>query len=1339
MILRIVIFTYSLLLSIAANSANYRFQHINSEQGLPHQQVETMVQDQKGNIWIGTRNGLAKYDGYDIFTYYHDENKTTSLRHNYIHTLYLDKKNRLWICTEIGVCLYRPATNDFKSYNSSKNLFWTIVENSKGDVFFGGNVLCKYDEKNDAFVQYPTLNNGGIKSMTVDKHDNLYVATNSSIFYFNSSMSKITPVDKKYYGDCLTGSDVIMPIHFDSQNRLWIGKNGHGIICVDFKSNVSHIFPAKKISNGIVRAITEDKNHRMWIGTEKGITIINPDNSVEILQHKFQDANSLSDNAIYCILCDSYQNMWVGSYFGGVDVLLRNNSQFQLFEPGNGLNNMKSRVARGMVETSPGIFWIATEDGGINIYNSITGTFSVFNGIPNMGTNVHTLYYDSKSHELWIGTRFNGLFRYNLITKSIHKYFCSNGLSSEGVFYITKQHNHRMWVATMQGLKWYDPTKDYFVSTNNRQLNNAFVYTLYADHHDNLWIGTTSYGVFRIDAKSGKITNIRKSSKSGLMDNYIICIFQDSKNTIWIGTNNNGLQYINKKTGHIESFDKEILLSKCTICSITEDKNRCLWISTSQGLYRYNLNKKSIVRFNSENGLPINQFNYTSSLMTSKGNILLGTINGLISFNPLNIKSKNGPFSVHLKQLIINNQPIDAASDNSPLENELDDTKKITLSFSQARSFSIEYGVIMPGNTASIEYQIWVEGIDRGWRNVGNERKFFGYNLQPGKYYLHVRANNSNEGWEKCEIKTIEIVVSPPFYRSIWAYLFYLIILATAVWFTYHLFAIRIKEKNAVKIANMEKDKIEEIDKIKSNFFTTVSHELKTPLSLIVAPLKSISRQELNDESQKHLDMAINNTQKMEGLINELVTFNKIETDNFPFYIQKGNPLEFIELTAMSFKGAFTEKCISFNILCENNGEEVWFSPSYTERIVNNLLSNALKFTPENGKVNVKAHITSLENDPYTYLCIKVSDTGIGIAKEEQKNIFNRYYQTKRGHNVNNSGWGIGLALVKRLVDIQRGRISVQSELNQGSTFTVLLNVSENAFDAKNRITNDKEIIPVNQYKFTTSAIHIDGYSSVDGDVATSDDKHSILIVDDNTDMLGFLKNYFSKNYNVYTAVNGREALELAQTEALELVISDVMMPEMDGIELCRRLKQDMATSHLPVILLTAKNEPVDIVSGYESGAEAYVSKPFDPNILELQIKNIIQLIKNRQDEIVKAKETDIDSTSLSKLDKEFIHKINLLVEQNLNNEDFDILDITQSMGVSRSLLHTKMKNLMNISMGNYIRMKRLDKACEMLKEGYNVSETAYSTGFSDPNYFSKAFKKYKGISPTEYIEKVKI
>lgn len=1334
-----ILLFYFLPATLLANT-DYRFAHITSQEGLPHQQVEVLMQDDKGRIWIGTRNGLAVYDGYDIVNYFHHTDNPNSLNHNFVKSIYQDSRNRIWIGTYGGICMFQPESNNFKRYNVSDVNIFSILENGNGQVVCGGSQLYSLDETTDEFVMHPRENPEFILSMALDKHNRLFLSTNHSISYYDTTFSNSTQIKSSYFADFITDSDGIIPLFFDSKGLLWIGRNGDGVMSINLENGEKNIYPPSVLSNGTVRTITEDHAGKIWLGTEKGITILTPDKNIEIIQQNFTDKNKLNDNAIYSILCDKDDNMWIGTYFGGINLLLKNNKQFDWIEAGYGQKNIHGKAVRRIIEPQKNNLWIATEDGGLNIYNTETKDINDFHLIPNLGHNIHELLHVHEYNEIWIGTFRNGLFCYNLTNKIWKRYMPSDqkGLSSDAIFCLQRQKNGTIWIGSTQGLRYYDRTTDSFKRINHPILDTGFIYTLLVDQNDNLWVGTRNNGVFFINQKTQEIKGwTTKKNNSSITDKYITCLFQDSDNKIWVGTNAGGLQYINPNNFEVNPLNKNISLSQSIICSIIEDKSKQLWVSTSSGLYKFNKKRDSAVHYTIQDGLPINQFNFSSSILAQNGLFYFGSVNGIVSFNPLSLKEEKKLFHVHFTCLNIDNQLITINSPNSPLNASIDNMSSITFSYQQSRSFYIGYAAISPGNSNNINYQIKLEGVDNTWRNVGKERKFVGSNLPAGTYRLLIRANNTNSHWELAPIKKIELSIQPPFYLSNWAYILYICLLILILYISYHIFSIRLKEKDAVRIAKMEKENADEMNKTKMDFFMSVSHELKTPLSLIMAPLKYIlQHQELSKESTERLEIAIRNTNKMVGLIEELVTFNKVESGNFQFYIEKGNPLNFIENIAYLFKESAVEKSISFYIHCEDNGEEVWFSPSYVEKIINNLLSNAIKFTPTNGHVYINASITD-GSDGYDYLLIEVKDDGIGIAQNEIDNIWDKYYQTKRGHNTNNKGWGIGLALVKHLVSIHKGTVSVNSNVNKGSCFTVNLNVSESAFNTENKILSDKTVVPLSQYKFNIPySEHTlqKQLTNQKNDKNNPEKQSHILLVEDNEELLTFLSDIFCTNYIVYPAQNGLEALEIAHKYPIDLVISDIMIPRMDGYTLCRTLKGDPSTSHILVILLTAKSDPDDIIKGYECGAEAYVPKPFDPEILELQVKNIIHMKQTQCKRIIKTFGSDIESVTLSQYDKEFIDNINNIIEKNIDNPEFTITDITQTLCISRSLLHIKMKSLFNISTGDYIRKKRLHSACELLHKGYNISDTCYKIGYADPNYFSKVFKKEFGVTPTDYI-----
>lgn len=1339
-LLLIALVLFPALTVCVAATSNYRFSHLTTGEGLPHQQITDIRQDNVGRIWIGTRNGLVCYDGYEISTFFNVDNDKHSLINSSVSVIFQDSKRRVWVATEGGLCRYRPATNDFARYELPSKLCSTIVELHDGRVVVAGVEIYIYDELSDSFTMVKRAEPEFVISMAEDCQGRVFMSTNHSISYYENDFSELTQLNQEYFSDFMTGYDGIIPLRFDSKGYLWIGRNGKGVMRVNLTTGEKQIYDVPLIGDGTVRVITEDNFGRIWLGTEKGVTIINADGTTDILRQSYIDKTNLNDNAIYSIMCDRDNNVWIGTYFGGVNLLLHQNEQFRWIQPGYNNRALSGKAVRQIRECPKGNLMIATEDGGINNYDIATGTVTPFARTNEVGSNVHSLLEDPEAGEMWIGTFRNGLFRCHKASGKLSQYLpvSAQPIASDAIFDIARQRTTgRLWFATTQGLFYTDKGDNSFHVINHDMLKLYFSYCLFVDRDDNVWVGMRSYGIYRIDARTGEITSVGTKM---LREGYITALYQDDTGKIWIGTNTDGLYFVEPSGMTVRRFTLDAMLKQSTICSIIGDHSGNLWVSSSSGLYLLNRSRTEVTRYSVENGLPTNQFNYSSAILASDGRIYMGTTNGLISFDPDKMGDNRREYAVHFHKLTINDLVQTTATEDSPLTDVLDNMDEIVLSNSQSHSFSISYSAIAPGNANSIYYQTrLLGGVNSNWGTPTRERKFVGSNLPAGEYTLQVRANVSNVGWDEAPVKEIKIVIRPPFYETVWAYIIYVLLIAVAIYYFIRISNTRMRERNEVRLANMEKEKIEEVNKIKLDFFTSVSHELKTPLSLIISPLKRVQshRSNLPAEDAGMLDTALKNSEKILELVDELVTFNKVETGTFRFYLQYGNPMEFVESLAHLFSESAAEKDITITTWCENNGEEVWFSPNYVERIMNNLLTNALKYTSEGGSVKVTAAITG-DVGSRTLLHIEIKDTGIGIASEELQNIFTAYYQTKRGHTKNHKGWGLGLALVKKLSEIHGGGVKVESKMGEGSTFIVDLDVSDNAFDPSLRISPEKSVVKLKNYEFSIPRLaNAKAANGVEPKEIQS--KPCVLLVEDDAELLQFLSAIFSPTYNIFTAENGRIALDFALANPVDLVISDVMMPEMDGNELCRRLKKNISTSHIPVILLTAKNDAKDVMEGYESGADAYVQKPFDPQILELQVSNILRDRVRLRERMVKADDTEKveETVQLTDIDRDFINKINEVIDQNMENEQFSVADITTRMGVSRSLLHVKMKSLLNISTGDYVRKRRLARACILLQEGFNVSETSYRTGFSEPNYFSKAFKKEFGVTPTEWLANI--
>lgn len=1398
---------------------NFHFTHFKSADGLPHQQINAMTFAPDGRLWVGTRNGLASFDGYSFTTYYHEPGNPRSLPHNYVICMLVDSHGRLWVGTDNGLCRYVAETDDFEPAQINEKSVYFLRETLEGNIVCSGANVHISVGGGLEFRCKPRQAETAVRGMAVSHDNRIFISTDDALTIYDSKMQRSTQADADFYSAHVGNvSGIAAPIFFDSKGRLWIGLCGNGVMCNDIVAGTRTLYDDTRLSNRTVRVITEDRHGRIWVGTERGINIIDPvTKQVTQVTQDLVNPSKLNDNAIYCILPDRNGNMWIGTYFGGINLVVNNFSKFAWTPPGYDLHSLRGKAIRRIVEPQKGQLWLASEDGGINIMDLPSRSIREFSAIPGLGPNVHELYFDRQRGEMWIGTFLNGLYRHTLPGGATRRYLTNSGLPSTSIFAIANQKtaggDTHMWVGTTEGLRRYDPATDSFVKVGHTTLDREFVYSLLVDRKQNLWIGTVNSGLFRLDAATGEIRGWNQSEDleaSGFKDHYITALLEDSAGRIFVGTNNGGLYYF--QPGNLN--DVKTLGGNTsalgTVCALTADRNGKVWMSTSNGLYSIEPSTLRLQHYTVADGLPENQFNFNSAMEASDGRMYFGTVNGLVSFSPLISKHSESTRPVHFSSLSINGKTVAPGVEGSPLTAAIDVIKELKLNYKESRQFSILYGVIDPQRASSTFYQVKVDGIDSDWHDVGNERRFTGMELAPGTYTLHVRASDSPDDWEGAPVRSLRLVIAPPFYRSVWAYCLYLLILLVIGYFCYRLFNIRMREKQQVRLSQLDKAKSEVLRQEKMEFFTNISHELKTPLSLILAPLKYIEHnQPLTPESRRRLELAMANTNKMVGLIDELVTFNRVENGTFKLYLQKGNPLTYIEKLAQFFYATAEERRLSLHISVENNGEDIWFSSNYVERIVNNLLSNAIKYTPAGGEVNLHAAIvekpSATPGHPgQIYLNIEVRDTGIGIAPEELDKIFQKYYQTRKSYDASNQGWGIGLATVKKLVEIHGGSIEVESTPGQGSVFRVSLLATPDAFPRDAYMDSAANLNPVPSYRSSV----IDGSQpAVMPEYARPDDRTTILLVEDNPELLTFLSDTFGRSYRVLTATNGVEALKITAANAVDIVVSDVMMPEMDGLELCSRLKNDVATSHIPVILLTAKNDEQSTVTGYESGAEAYVAKPFDPQILELRVKNILRARRRFINSIIESSPAPIlppatnsaatsplpntpsgpnspvhsthpnnptlssspyssasasvspmsdpsdlsdssdeatfpdtypplpdDIPTLTRFDQEFLERINALVEANIDNSQFSIADITREMGISRSLLHIKMKSFANASMTDYIRKRRMTRACELLRQGYNVSETAYRTGYADPNYFTKVFKKEFSLTPTDFL-----
>lgn len=757
---------FVMLVAWACHAAEYHIGGtLSSDNGLPHYQVNTIATDSKGYVWVGTRNGLSRYDGYSVKNYFNLVGDPASLRHNYVRKVFFDSARRMWVLTIHGLSRYNPDTDSFVNYGNVNADMTTIAETPDGRLLCAGGGLWVYVPEKDSFRRLH-FDTDFILSLASDRNNYVYVSTNQAIYRIDPDLGHAHLMPRHLYEDVTTGAGDIIPLMVDSKNYLWIGRNGKGIARYNPQNGHTDIID-DALPHGMVRAITEDRKGNIIVGTSNGTCIIasTPDG---IAVKKMLSA--VDDNSVYALMADDECNIWIGTYFGGITIMTATDRRFRHISQEEGL---RGNVVRMMSEPVKGTLWIASEDGGINILDMASGRVTPFDRIPEAGTNIHSLAYDRKNHRMWIGSFLNGLFSYDLRDGTCRRYLFSNGLNSNSIFYLAYSSDSTLCVATTRGMRTYNPETDTFDKVGQPQLDWNFVYTFLPCDNGNLWVGTTTEGLFHIDGKNCKITSwLPDSAEHPLADRFVTSLCRDSAGKLWVGTNNSGMQIINADgSTAINRSDHR------TICAIADDKEGNMWVTTSTGIWQYDIDGNEMACYTTANGLPTNQMNLSSIFKGSDGRIYAGSIKGLVSFLPSEPANGKTYQPVRLKTLWVNGVEIHPADSTGIIPRELDDLDRISLSYSQCRPLTIEFGVVIPGKPNTVSYQIMLEGSDSYWRNVGHEREVSLFNLAPGHYTLHIRANNASSDWEEMPVRTLQIDIAPPFYRSTVAILIYASIL----------------------------------------------------------------------------------------------------------------------------------------------------------------------------------------------------------------------------------------------------------------------------------------------------------------------------------------------------------------------------------------------------------------------------------------------------------------------------------------------------------------------------------------------------------------------------------
>ncbi|MGQ1947869.1 two-component regulator propeller domain-containing protein [Geofilum sp. OHC36d9] len=1332
---------YMITTSVKSEIKFTEFVHYTNEDGLPSSFVKSIIQDSDGFMWFATRAIVTRFDGQtfkEFPAYDTSANKVTIFGDK----LYLAFDSLLITRTINQKYYYFDSYQEcFKPYellNSvdaalsvvpSKDGFW-ICRTDKITFLDASTKMEKPLKTIFPFVSFPE--EMGFNSI-IETPISIVILTNNDKIVVVSKKSKTV----KYYNvpKELTPQQTTL-FFVDSRENSWLGMSEHGLVRFNHTTGKYQVYSQSQeapfnLHHNLVHCLTEDQQGRIWIGSEDGLAIYDPE-SENLTLHYFdlQNPTGLNSNPIYDAFCDREGNVWLGTYFGGINFWSNKKNFFKTWNPGLGKGELNGNVVSCLTEDKEGNLWIGLEDNGLNKYNRYSG--EIIHYSQNKGpallsyNNIHDLLFVS-DYELWIATYTGGINILNTKNNKI-KYLNpgnTNELSSDAI-YSFLDIGKSIYIATSEGISVYKKATGSFSALKPKILGKS-QFVCIAGTSEKLWFTSGSQVYEYIPSKDSLCLFNRLPEM-----NSINFVKTDSKGNVWFGDCYKGLCRYNEKTGNIKFFNTETGFPVSWIFSLEEGDNGWFWASSDKGLVRFSPNEDINILYDSNSGIPFNQFNYRASFRDSQENIYFGGNNGMISFNENQPEQKPDTLEIIFTGMKLFNEEVIPGEDQK-LKQSLNKSKNILLDYDQ-NVLTIEYAAIAYSAIGSCQYAYYLEGFEKKWNFVGT-RNFATYtNLSPGTYYFHVKASigdirNAAKGQQ------LKIVIRPPWWLSKSAFAGFLLTIILLTRLTLKINKRIEQAKALLMLERREREHEDEIHQIKLDFFTNISHELKTPLTLIIGPTSQLMKEEkLSPALREKISGIERNAKRLFYLINQLLEFRKIETGKDKLTISLQDINTYINDITESFSELADSKGIEFIVQIPQPNSKIWFDGNKVDKIIINLLSNAFKFTEKGDKIklfiDIKPREGASSNDKQN-LIIQVSDTGKGIEPEFLDKIFDQFFQSDHG-NVHSANSGIGLAFVKSMVLFHRGTIEVDSKPGEGSSFTVLLPVSKADFQDEEIVTEKDQFIKQN----LKSEIVQESFPKQIGDpIDAISGKPYILLIEDNIELVKFLIEFLEVNYHVEAVSNGKKGLEKLNTSTPNIIISDIMMPEMDGITFTKEVKTDQATSHIPIILLTAKTGVENKLEGLMTGADYYIEKPFYPEMLIQIIENIL---KNRQKVLTHFhNDAAFPSCELycSNTDIKFIEELTKLVKEHLDNEHLDVTFLTNKMGVSRSLLHKKLKGIVGCSTTEFIRTIRIKNATQLIRAGKcNIAEAAYESGFASPAYFTSCFKKLYGQSPRDYF-----
>ena len=1321
--------TWLLCLTVLGNSQGTQIFHDVSD-GLSQNTVTSLVQDDDGYLWIGTRYGLNKYDGMTYTHYLHNPLDSNSLSTNTIERLALGTEHTLWVGTnDAGLNRFHIPTQTVKHYtieNSmlKSNYIRSLYIDSDGLLYIAGEDtgLDIYDTENERFLEesdHPVLDALSTLDVTAISGNQsgklLFGTAGNTVYYYDSALQSLqeqsvdSPVRSVYYSG---EKEVYVGTHTQLYSTV-INKNSFDL----------RPYPIPDLDPTIILSIYKDSQSTLWIGTENnGLYTLTEDGRYDHYSNDNVDG-SISSNSIWNIYEDEYGILWFGFYLKGLNKVDPYEKKF------NGINdaatpngNIRLNLVNITTPTDANTVYIGLDGGGLIKWNMKTNTYEEITDIwpANSNTVVTSLYHDSD--KLYITTWQDGLIIYDLEKKAVIDLEVSKEEICTRIHDVLIDKNANTWTACyMDGLKKIMPNR-----TVVDYLDQMSIRTLAIDCNGHLLIGTDRGGLMTLNLDS----HDDGPQSSPLVKNNITInsLLIDSDCNTWVGSEGLGLYKVNYDGTTVEHYTLHDGLNSNMIYSLEEDKNGNIWGSTNNGLFMYDTKGQAFTPFTTSDGLVSDEYGLGASGIMADGTLLFGGIDGVNYFRPDDIKFNKVVPRTFISSVVVSGHEGKALAKTEDIYNY--NGRNLTTQYNQ-NDLTFHYTGINFTQGERNKFQYQLEGYDEQWQKQTLNRSAEYNNLPPGRYTFKVKAANNDGIWNDNAV-SVDITITKPWYRHWLAWLLYLGSALSLLYIARRIIYNRIKLQNELKLEHVEVLKLKEVDKIKSRFFDNISHEFLTPLTLILTPLKSIQSKGDNTISDSTVNNMVSNANRLQKFIKQILALAKLESGNVKLRVQKHNISPWIAAITDNFRSLALDKQITFTLDITDSIMHGYYDEDRLEQVIINLLSNAFKYTPDGGRVSLSL------KEKHSHIEVAIKDNGGGISKDAVEQIWNRFYRQKNENLI--GGTGIGLSITKQIIDQHDGEIEVKSKLGEGSTFTIKLKKGKEHFESNPLVELERDSPGSTEpYPLQLSKV---GLIQGSGKALTDQPQLPILlVVEDNPDIRQLLTESLNSKYEVHTADNGITGVEMAKRLLPDLIITDLMMPGKTGYELCAEIKGNKFTSHISIIMLTVKSSEESTMEGFAKGADYYMTKPFNIELLHLRIQNIL---KNRQvaaKSVLEKKENpQIETTEesqavpLSDIDKEFLNRLNTIIEENIANSEFSVVDLTQQLGFSKSQLYRKLKAILGTSANTYIRTKRLNTAADLIKtNSYTIAEVTYKVGFNDLQYFRSCFKNQFGVNPSEY------